>query len=224
MPSRVGSGNRRSAALHIGLPWNRYFPISELRQLNGYIEPLFGRLVSNEVYDWAAWARRETGETDALVEFLFGLRERSMPFLRALTSGPDAGFRFVSARFIRWAYEENQFFELEPLETRRFLRAHRRLFLGLASALERTESVEDFALVANTVLYFYVERLARVFRALGGTRGLGRGAEYSAELQLQLLGLTEGKLLEPVVDLGCGQRAELVTLLRAKGIAATGLD
>jgi hypothetical protein len=196
----------------------------EVRQLNGYVEPLFGRLVSNEVYDWAAWARRETGETDALVEFLFGLKERCLPWLRALATGPDAGFRFISARFIRWAYGENQFFELEPVETRRFLRAHRQLFLGLASALQSAESVDGFALSANTALYWYVERLARVFRSLGGASGLGRGAEYTAELQMQLLGLADGKLLEPVVDLGCGQRAELVSLLRAKGYAATGLD
>jgi hypothetical protein len=196
----------------------------EVRQLNGYIDQLFGRLVSNEVYDWTAWSRRETGETDPLIEYLFGLKERCLPYLQVLAGGADAGFRFVTTRFIRWAYEENQFFELEPVETRRFFRAHRRLFHGLAIALDRAESVEAFAASANAALYWYVERMARVFHSLGGSSGLGRGAEYTAELQMQLLGLNEGKLLEPVVDLGCGQRAELVSLLRGKGIAATGLD
>ena len=49
-------------------------------------------------------------------------------------------------------------------------------------------------------------------------------AEYRAELQLELLGLTLETLREPVLDLGCGASASLVTFLRARGVEAFGLD
>jgi hypothetical protein len=49
-------------------------------------------------------------------------------------------------------------------------------------------------------------------------------AEYSLELQLQVLGVSLQDVREPILDLGCGERAELVTRWRAEGRAAVGLD
>ncbi|MGV3538954.1 MAG: hypothetical protein ACO1OQ_04040 [Rufibacter sp.] len=49
-------------------------------------------------------------------------------------------------------------------------------------------------------------------------------AEYSAELQLRLLNINQEQLLEPIVDVGCGQQAHLVTYLRAQGLKAYGID
>jgi hypothetical protein len=62
-------------------------------------------------------------------------------------------------------------------------------------------------------------------RSLRTPEGLrGRGAEYSAELQLRLLGLVDHRWLEPIVDLGCGVEARLLQHLRDRGLAATGLE
>lgn len=49
-------------------------------------------------------------------------------------------------------------------------------------------------------------------------------SEYSAELQLRLLDLSLERLMEPVLDVGCGEGALLVRALRAAGIDATGID
>jgi hypothetical protein len=49
-------------------------------------------------------------------------------------------------------------------------------------------------------------------------------AEYSPELQLSILGLELRDLTEPILDLGCGARAELVRYLRARGKRAVGID
>lgn len=49
-------------------------------------------------------------------------------------------------------------------------------------------------------------------------------AEYSAGTQLQLLGIEIDTLLEPVLDLGCGQHAFLVNYLREHQIDAYGVD
>jgi hypothetical protein len=49
-------------------------------------------------------------------------------------------------------------------------------------------------------------------------------AEYSAELQLEVLGLSLSELTEPVLDVGCGEQALLVRWLAERGIEAFGLD
>lgn len=49
-------------------------------------------------------------------------------------------------------------------------------------------------------------------------------SEYSAELQLQTLQLNPDKMMQPVLDIGCGENYYLVKHLRALGIEAYGLD
>lgn len=49
-------------------------------------------------------------------------------------------------------------------------------------------------------------------------------AEYSASLQLDVLGLDIEKIKQPVLDIGCGSGAPLVAYLRANGVEAIGLD
>ncbi|HZG76231.1 MAG TPA: class I SAM-dependent methyltransferase [Paenibacillus sp.] len=49
-------------------------------------------------------------------------------------------------------------------------------------------------------------------------------AQYRAEFQVKLMGLDENALIEPVLDIGCGQDAHLVRYLRAQGIQAFGID
>jgi hypothetical protein len=49
-------------------------------------------------------------------------------------------------------------------------------------------------------------------------------SEYSPELQLRLLGLGLADVRGPVLDVGCGAAAALVATLRARGLAAEGID
>ena len=48
--------------------------------------------------------------------------------------------------------------------------------------------------------------------------------EYSPETQLEVLHVATDELLEPVLDLGCGHNGHLVRWLRARDIAAVGID
>jgi hypothetical protein len=49
-------------------------------------------------------------------------------------------------------------------------------------------------------------------------------AEYTPEMQLEILGVQPDALLQPVLDLGCGKSGKLVQYLRQNGIRATGVD
>ena len=48
--------------------------------------------------------------------------------------------------------------------------------------------------------------------------------EYSAEFQVALLGIDTDKIMEPVIDIGCGKSFHLVKHLHEQGIASDGID
>jgi hypothetical protein len=49
-------------------------------------------------------------------------------------------------------------------------------------------------------------------------------AEYSSEIQIKILQLNIEQIKEPVLDIGCGKKANLVIYLRQNGIEAYGFD
>lgn len=49
-------------------------------------------------------------------------------------------------------------------------------------------------------------------------------AEYTSEFQMRLLGIYLSKVKQPVLDIGCGQQANLVYFLRKNDIVVYGLD
>ncbi|HBL75327.1 MAG: hypothetical protein A2W90_20500 [Bacteroidetes bacterium GWF2_42_66] len=49
-------------------------------------------------------------------------------------------------------------------------------------------------------------------------------AEYSAEMQMEILGLNLSTMVGPVLDVGCGAKAQLVTHLTKAGFDASGID
>ena len=49
-------------------------------------------------------------------------------------------------------------------------------------------------------------------------------SEYSAQVQLKVLGVSISELQEPILDIGCGEHAHLVTYLRSCGLQAFGMD
>lgn len=49
-------------------------------------------------------------------------------------------------------------------------------------------------------------------------------SEYNADLQYKILRLDIENLRQPVLDIGCGSQAQLITEMRQQGIEATGID
>jgi hypothetical protein len=107
---------------------------------------------------------------------------------------------------------------------------------SLASELERVfaRSLRELALALADDQDDLAEQLPRIFESEAREVGallrakLAAGAtvcaEYSLELQLDLLGISLPALLEPILDLGCGERAALVRQCQALGKVAFGLD
>ncbi len=49
-------------------------------------------------------------------------------------------------------------------------------------------------------------------------------AEYSADFQIDLMGIKLSDIVEPVLDIGCGKEANLIKYLRGRNIEAFGFD
>ncbi|HEX5659648.1 MAG TPA: hypothetical protein VFX59_20770 [Polyangiales bacterium] len=113
---------------------------------------------------------------------------------------------------MRWLWSQQQFFALGDAE-----RAE------LNKSVDRALRTMQQSGQARPALRKHRAELATFVRArLGEEPRAVTCAEYSAELQLQVLALTTP--VAPILDVGCGPSANLVRHLRAQGLDATGID
>jgi hypothetical protein len=94
--------------------------------------------------------------------------------------------------------------EMAEETVRGLLDAH---YLNLQDYLEETNGKEIFKKYRERPLLFEVAC-----------------ANYSADFQLSLLGVPVKEIREPVMDIGCGESANLVFFLRGVGVETVGLD
>lgn len=189
-----------------------------LRDLND----LLAQLRAHEPGDFGRVARRTSEPAERLLELLW-LERDSFVHLKTEQQSDDLATQCVQD-WLDWVYDNNQFFELGPVQLEALRRAHRLLFRVVQSSLH-AQTDADFIRRSQLAYVRYAERLSRIFRSLVTSEGLrGRGAEYSPALQLRILGLDQHEWLEPIVDLGCGVDAKLVQHLRERGLDAVGIE
>lgn len=115
----------------------------------------------------------------------------------------------------RWLRERNQFVVVEK-------EAEAELVGLFCGSLRRLADAPD--LPAEELALVEGELASWMGRWLGGPPPAVPCAEYSPGLQLELLGLDEGRILSPVLDLGCGGGMALVHHLRKQDVEAYGVD
>lgn len=157
----------------------------------------------------AGWLRRmeRREETPALVELL----------------------AHNTRRFLR---NNNQFVTLDADRRERLIELYQGFILSFHDLLHREGSASATAIAdgAAEALTAHRERLREYVRGLDlpadafTAPGSTPCAEYSPQLQMEVLNLAGWTLAEPILDLGCGEEAHLVHHLRALGLEATGLD
>lgn len=109
---------------------------------------------------------------------------------------------------IKWVYGRQQFLNMDPGAVREaVVRA-----VGAAAQAGPVVAMQGFQRAMVAMVRAQVP--GRVVDVVCG--------EYSAQLQLKLLGLSEVR--GPALDVGCGEQRLLVTALRAGGVEAVGID
>lgn len=147
------------------------------------------------------------------------LLRRRVELARSLPDGGD--LPELRAHLVRWLRRRNQFIELDAAALAQLdavcAAGLRATATALASDDPRAALRAVFRSVRAALGEFVVDRLGAEPREVVS-------GEYSAALQLEVLGLQLDTLGEPVLDVGCGPQATLVLALRAAGLQAEGID
>lgn len=159
---------------------------------------------------------------------------------RELAAGLAApGARRALARWLAGALRDDllrawRFAELRAGDEARLEALARRVVDEVAEVLGGETPWERVGPALRARLEAHRDRLRVLVRARVGLGDRAGGAappeepppchEYTPELQLEVLGTSLEALDPPVLDLGCGASARLVRWLRARGVAALGVD
>jgi len=127
------------------------------------------------------------------------------------------------------AYRHNQFLSPADIDSSPAAPIYRELLARLRTALAAPSSLMPLDQALQPLLAAHHAALWRWSTGLlaerfGDSLAQPVCSEYRAELQLKVLGIDVQQLVEPILDLGCGEGAHLVRHLRALGLAAWGMD
>jgi len=158
----------------------------------------------------AASHRREAELVDRLVQ------ELRLLLLARPAAAPAARLAQLVTRTVALLQADNQYLELTAAARTQLAR----LLLPWLAADAPDDGLEGL----REPLRAFLRQLAQDNAGPEFAFSAQLCAEYSPELQLQLLGVTPAALREPILDLGCGAAARLVVHLRGLGLDARGVD
>lgn len=141
----------------------------------------------------------------------------------------QAGFReqviaYTVQKVLSAFYDANQFIEVSHAQISQLHTIYQQLFDDLYSRQNLQITAEAHY---NRLILWLISSnpyLARINPPENESVARVVCANYSPAFQLEVLGIQPEALLEPVLDLGCGDNALLVSFLREKGVDAHGLD
>jgi len=132
---------------------------------------------------------------------------------------------FLRARLVRWLRQKNQFFVVEEQASEQLDRLYQRTLLDTAQVLSSPASPSKDVAALRGIVEAHRTVIASLVRSrLGPNPREVVSSEYSATLQLDVLGLGQQRLDEPILDVGCGPKAALVRFLLGGGQEVQGID
>jgi hypothetical protein len=132
---------------------------------------------------------------------------------------------FATQTFLKRLAAINQFLRVEPGKVKELENIYRATWKSMREnrKIEATLKKIHYPALSRWLADLYpgefVERLKSVPKI-----GCVVCAEYSPQLQIDLLKLDTANMKQPVLDIGCGSAANLVDYLRSSGLDAYGID
>ena len=170
-------------------------------------------------------AREDPGEP--LSAQLWRRRDLLVPWLQAAQDAGAGGLVVADlcGSLRRWLWSRNQFLALDEDAAAQLGALAMRVVREARAALGAARDPEDLRARLGVQLAEHRAALAAVVRArLGDEPRDVTCGHYSPALQLEVLGLADATIADPVLDIGCGVGAELVQALRSRGHDARGID
>jgi hypothetical protein len=132
---------------------------------------------------------------------------------------------FASQELLKRLYSINQFLRIEPQKVKELEEIYRqtwRLMLKTRN-LQTVLREYHYPELSRWLSTVYPEEFREPLK-LAPLVGHVVCEQYSAQLQIELLSIDATQLKQPVLDVGCGSRANLVRYLRSLDIQAYGFD
>jgi len=132
-----------------------------------------------------------------------------------------------------YIYRNNQFIHITPEQQRELAGVYLAYLGDLIDVLSSASAMGQIAPRFQAAQDAHLQRLRTFILQLARSHGeVGESLidspvvceEYSAQLQLRVLGIAGRRLSEPVLDIGCGKQGLLVRYLRKAGLEAFGVD
>lgn len=132
---------------------------------------------------------------------------------------------FTTEEFVRHVYSINPYLHVSQEQIESLKRIYTETWQRMKQTKNITATLSEFHYpeLSKWLATLYPEKFQEVLKDSSGIGRVTYG-EYSAELQIELLGIDTACINQPVLDVGCGSQANLVTYFRSLNIQAYGID
>jgi hypothetical protein len=173
---------------------------------------------------------------DSFVTFLYQYQDLVVRWVDESVSGRNRQgqediLRFFTQNTLSFVQSKNQFLVIGEKERTtltaeyvRFLCDFQTMLLGRKQNIHLPNMLKEVLAVHQTHLEQFVLDLASENLSRDFVFSTPVCSYYSPELQLRILHTQGEHLLEPILDVGCGQTGELVHFLRSQGKQAIGVE
>jgi len=132
---------------------------------------------------------------------------------------------FTANEMVKRIYAINPYLRINPADAAALEQIYRQTWQLMQQTRDIKTTLNEFhyPALSKWLTGLYPEEFQKSLR---GSPSVGRVTyeEYSAEFQIELLGLDLFSLQPPILDVGCGSQANLVRHLRSLGMEAYGMD
>lgn len=132
-----------------------------------------------------------------------------------ILKGKDELIRLSEKEFIHVLEERNQFYNFSLIQKEKLQKTYFQFIHEIYEGI--TKNSIDF----NALIVEHRERLKEIFDAPVKEKVC---STYDANTQIGILGIDVDNLIEPILDVGCGENANLVQFLSKKGYSTFGID
>lgn len=133
----------------------------------------------------------------------------------------------MASGFLKYLFSRYQYIRPSAYDRKCIIDTYRNI------ARAASDNANDLSSSIENIIGAHHDRLQEItigmLSSVGALEDVVHGSDpicrqYSPMLQYEILGLTDDDLTGPALDIGCGEAAELVDFLRARGCLAWGID
>jgi hypothetical protein len=132
---------------------------------------------------------------------------------------------FTAKELIMRLYSVNPYLQITKEQVKNLEQIYRQTWQVMINTRNVKTTLIEFHYpeLSKWIATLYPEKFQKLLKSSPRIGKVTYG-EYSAKLQVELLGIDISHIKQPVIDIGCGSHANLVRCFRSLGVEAYGID